>query len=165
IGRLRSNSVQGQQLFSQSLSRLGQHFCKRSAVGTIKKLNKILQAARLLAEVSRRSNQLLEFTNGDRTNSRHTEHPRCLQLAHRDLDVRPVGVLGQKCADDDLEPALGGPPVLWPPCAREYFVHARNLLAWRSECAPGHWIEAERLVYPRAMSNGAEGLNRAISHS
>src|SRR6185437_15652466 len=149
IGRLRSNSVQGQQLFSQSLSRLGQHFCKRPAVGTIKKLDKILQATRLLAEVSRRSNQLLEFANTDCTDPNHTEHTRCLQLTHRNLDVRPVGVLGQKCADDDLEPAVGGPPVLWPPCAREYFVHACNLLAWRSECEPGHRMESRAFSLPK----------------
>ena len=92
----------------------------------IEKGDKSLEPKGLLAEVTRRPNQLLEIVYRCAPNAPDAEYPALSQILECELNILPTRILGQECADDDLKASTSRPPMQGPIGFRQSAINVRD---------------------------------------
>ena len=110
------------------MSRSREHDVERPTKFLIQKCDEIFQPLRLLAKVSRRTNEGLQLFERQSAETFDAQHACLTKICQRPLDVCPRSVLSEDGADNYLERSFGRPPVLWAPGPRQLAIDCANRL-------------------------------------
>ena len=119
VGGLRAHAAERQEFRAELVHGLGEHAVERATILFVKKTDERLQPLRLLPEISRRPDQLLQSSQRNLAKPLHAEGTRAAQVDDCFFHVAPVGVLREVSAHDDFQPRLCRPPVLRTPAVEE----------------------------------------------